>query len=278
MVKSKIKNFIIIIFLLLMTVCLSACSEVRAMTMTNEDGTIDELVYVSLNQEEIENSGYSLNEIKQRIETSSMNEANRIVSSFNLRIQIALSTTTDDETRQVLQSYYDGIAIVGNSWEENTYVIGLRYKNINVYRYYYNITEANTGYSDIDEHFFYNTVYYNSTNLYADYHDLYDRLTSYYSSYYPDLIDSENNQLLYTYVTDLHREHSNADYISKIDGLYYHTWVIDQNDIDENIVIYYNLANQTNCILICIAIAVGICAVLGIIALIINKKRKKNTD
>ena len=277
MVKSKIKNFIII-FLLLMTVCLSACSEVRAMTMTNEDGTIDELVYVSLNQEEIENSGYSLNEIKQRIETSSMNEANRIVSSFNLRIQIALSTTTDDETRQVLQSYYDEIAIVGNSWEENTYVIGLRYKNINVYRYYYNITEANTGYSDIDEHFFYNTVYYNSTNLYADYHDLYDRLTSYYSSYYPDLIDSENNQLLYTYVTDLHREHSNADYISKIDGLYYHTWVIDQNDIDENIVIYYNLANQANCILICIAIAVGICAVLGIIALIINKKRKKNTD
>ena len=261
-----------------MTVCLSACSEVRAMTMTNEDGTIDELVYVSLNQEEIENSGYSLNEIKQRIETSSMNEANRIVSSFNLRIQIALSTTTDDETRQVLQSYYDEIAIVGNSWEENTYVIGLRYKNINVYRYYYNITEANTGYSDIDEHFFYNTVYYNFTNLYADYHDLYDRLTSYYSSFYPDLIDSENNQLLYTYVTDLHREHSNADYISKIDGLYYHTWEIDQNDIDENIVIYYNLANQTNCILICIAIAVGICGILGVIALIINKKREKNTD
>ena len=261
-----------------MTVCLSACSEVRAMTMTNEDGTIDELIYVTLNQEEIENSGYNLDEIKQRIETNSMNEANRIVSSFNLRIQIALSTITDEETRQVLQSYYDGIAVVGNVWEENTYVIGIRFEDIDVYRYYYNITENSTGYSDIEEHFLYNTVYYNSTNLYADYHDLYDRLSSYYSSYYPDLVDSENNQLLYTYVTDLHREHSNADYVSRIDGLYYHTWVIDPNNIEENIVIYYNLANQANCLLVCLAVGLGVLSILGIIALIINKKRKKNTS
>lgn len=278
MIKSKVKNFIIVIFLLLMTVCLSACSEVRAMTMTNDDGTIDELVYVTLNQEEIENSGYNLDEIKQRIETNSMNEANRIVSSFNLRIQIALSTITDEETRQVLQSYYDGIAVVGNVWEENTYVIGIRFEDIDVYRYYYNITESSTGYSDIEEHFLYNTVYYNSTNLYADYHDLYDRLSSYYSSYYPDLVDSENNQLLYTYVTDLHREHSNADYVSRIDGLYYHTWVIDPNNIEENIVIYYNLANQANCLLVCLAVGLGVLSILGIIALIINKKRKKNTS
>ena len=278
MIKSKVKNFIIVIFLLLMTVCLSACSEVRAMTMTNEDGTIDELVYVTLNQEEIENSGYNLDEIKQRIETNSMNEANRIVSAFNLRIQIALSTITDEETRQVLQSYYDGIAVVGNVWEENTYVIGIRFEDIDVYRYYYNITENSTGYSDIEEHFLYNTVYYNSTNLYADYHDLYDRLSSYYSSYYTDLVDSENNQLLYTYVTDLHREHSNADYVSRIDGLYYHTWVIDPNNIEENIVIYYNLANQANCLLVCLAVGLGVLSILGIIALIINKKRKKNTS
>ena len=278
MIKSKVKNFIIVIFLLLMTVCLSACSEVRAMTMTNEDGTIDELVYVTLNQEEIENSEYSLDEIKQRIETNSMNEANRIVSAFNLRIQIALSTITDEETRQVLQSYYDGIAVVGNVWEENTYVIGIRFEDIDVYRYYYNITENSTGYSDIEEHFLYNTVYYNSTNLYADYHDLYDRLSSYYSSYYPDLVDSENNQLLYTYVTDLHRGHSNADYVSRIDGLYYHTWVIDPNNIEENIVIYYNLANQANCLLVCLAVGLGVLSILGIIALIINKKREKNTS
>lgn len=278
MIKSKVKNFIIVIFLLLMTVCLSACSEVRAMTMTNEDGTIDELIYVTLNQEEIENSGYNLDEVKQRIETNSMNEANRIVSAFNLRIQIALSTITDEETRQVLQSYYDGIAVVGNVWEENTYVIGIRFEDIDVYRYYYNITENSTGYSDIEEHFLYNTVYYNSTNLYADYHDLYDRLSSYYSSYYTDLVDSENNQLLYTYVTDLHREHSNADYVSRIDGLYYHTWVIDPNNIEENIVIYYNLANQANCLLVCLAVGLGVLSILGIIALIINKKRKKNTS
>ena len=233
---------------------------------------------LKLNQEEIENSGYNLDEIKQRIETNSMNEANRIVSAFNLRIQIALSTITDEETRQVLQSYYDGIAVVGNVWKENTYVIGIRFEDIDVYRYYYNITENSTGYSDIEEHFLYNTVYYNSTNLYADYHDLYDRLSSYYSSYYPDLVDSENNQLLYTYVTDLHREHSNADYVSRIDGLYYHTWVIDSNNIEENIVIYYNLANQANCLLVCLAVGLGVLSILGIIALIINKKRKKNTS
>ena len=144
--------------LLVVVFCLSACSSVRAMTVTNEDGSIDELVYVSLNEEEIINAGYTLDEMKNRISVSSMNEAQQIVYNLNLKISIDIATTSDSETISILNSFKNGIEVVGNTWQDDMYVIGIRFKNSDIYRYYYNITNNSSSKTYTEKHFFYNKI------------------------------------------------------------------------------------------------------------------------
>jgi len=97
---------------------------------------------------------------------------------------------------------------------------------------------------------------------------------------YPDLINSETNELLYTYKTDLRRQHSDADYITKQDGYYYHTWVVDPNNLDEPIMLYYNIANSENWIIVSLLATLGLTIVLSGVGLGIYfiKKRNKNEE
>ena len=275
MAKSKYYKIIFCIMLLVVVFCLSACSSVRAMTVTNEDGSIDELVYVSLNEEEIINAGYTLDEMKNRISVSSMNEAQQIVYNLNLKISIDIATTSDSETISILNSFKNGIEVVGNTWQDDMYVIGIRFKNSDIYRYYYNITNNSSSKTYTKKHFFYNKIYYYGLSMYVNYSDLYEKLNAYYSTNYPNLVESENNELLYTYITDLHREHSDADYITELDGKYYHTWIIDGNDLTQELVIYYNVANRTNCMIVLIGVGILISGILLLIAYFVNKKTKK---
>ncbi len=278
MAKSKTLRVIFCLMLLVVVFSLSACSSIRAMTVSNEDGTIDELVYVTLNREEIENAGYTIEDIKNRISTSSLNEAKQLAYNLNLKISYDIANTLDSETIKILNSFINGIDVVGNKWEDDTYVIGIRFKNVDVYRYYYGITNNTTIKTYSEKHFFYNKVYYYGLSMYVDYSDLYDKLNAYYSTYYPNLVNSENNELLYTYITDLRREHSDADFISKIDGKYYHTWIIDKNDLNHELVLYYNVANKANCMLVLVGIGILISGILFFIAYFINRKKNKKLE
>ena len=73
----------------------------------------------------------------------------------------------------------------------------------------------------------------------------------------------------------MRRQHSDADYIEKIDGKYYHTWIVDRNNVEEPIMFYYNVANTYNWILVAILITFVVTGILWTIVLI-NKKKKQN--
>lgn len=272
MAKSKLYRILFCVVLLLVVLCLSACASVRSMTVTNEDGTIDELVYVTLQENEILSAGYSVEEIKSKISSSSLNEARQIVNNFNLKVSLDILNSSDQDTIKTLNSFLNGIDVVGDKWEENTYVIGLRFKNMDVYSYYYGITSESTAKIETQSHFFYDKISYYGTSTFVSYSDLYERLNAYYTSNYPNLVNSENNELLYTYITDLSREHSDADYITKMDGKYYHTWVIDPDNMSEELVLYYNIANKSNCLIVLIGVGVAVSLILLLIAVLINKK------
>ena len=114
--------------------------------------------------------------------------------------------------------------------------------------------------------------------MYVRHHNLYDKVNAYYSTQYPELIANENNELLYTYKTDLRRQHSDADYITKQDGEYYHTWVVDPNNIEEPIMLYYNVANPENWIIISVGItliATVVLLVVGLIVYFTNSKKEQ---
>lgn len=275
---AKFNKILIALMLIVVTICFSACSSVRAMTVTNDDGTIDELVYISLDNQVLSDAGYDgadIENLQTDITTTAMREANTIVQNFKNRIDNQLLFTTDFQTRTALLGLRDGLQVIGSGWQDNTYAIGLRFKNSDVYKYYYNITDEVTIEPKNEEHFLYTKVIYSGLTIYVDYSDLYNSLEAEFNAKYPEFIDSSSNELLYTYVTDLRREHSNADYVTYIDGKYYHTWVVDRENLNEPISLYYNIANRGNCILLCIGISVLICGVLLIIGLIVDKRKKK---
>ena len=87
--------------------------------------------------------------------------------------------------------------------------------------------------------------------MYLKHYDLYQQIKEQLSLEMPELVAINDCELLYTYVTDSRREHSDADYVQKIGNKYYHTWIVEdaENDI---IMIYYNVANSGIYIIICI--------------------------
>lgn len=276
----NLRKILMICLLVVVTISFCACSSVRTMTVTNTDGTIDELVYISLDTQAIIDAGYDnldIESMQTDITTTAMREASNIVDNFKQSIDdlLAFNFTMDFKTRTDLLNIRDGLEVVTSSWQDNTYVIGLRFSDINVYRYYYNITEEAEVQPTNEEHFLYTKVIYSGLNMYVNYSDLYLKLNQEFSAKYPEFIDSSSNELLYTYVTDLRREHSDADYVTYMDGKYYHTWLVDSENIAEPITLYYNIANRGNCILLCIGISIVVCGVLLIIGVIVDKHKKK---
>lgn len=275
----NLRKILMICLLVVVTISFCACSSVRTMTVTNTDGTIDELVYISLDTQALIDAGYDnldIESMQTDITTTAMREASNIVDNFKQSIDdlLAFNFTMDFKTRTDLLNIRDGLEVVTSSWQDNTYVIGLRFNDINVYRYYYNITEEAEVQPTNEEHFLYTKVIYSGLNMYVNYSDLYLKLNQEFSAKYPEFIENEN-ELLYTYVTESRREHSDADYVTYMDGKYYHTWVVDSENIAEPITLYYNIANRGNCILLCIGISIVVCGMLLIIGLIVDKHKKK---
>ena len=275
----NLRKILMICLLVVVTISFCACSSVRTMTVTNTDGTIDELVYISLDTQALIDAGYDnldIESMQTDITTTAMREASNIVDNFKQSIDdlLAFNFTMDFKTRTDLLNIRDGLEVVTSSWQDNTYVIGLRFSDINVYRYYYNITETTEVQPTNEEHFLYTKVIYSGLNMYVNYSDLYLRLNQEFSAKYPEFIENEN-ELLYTYVTESRREHSDADFITRLDGNYYHTWIVDGNNLAEPITLYYNIANRGNCILLCIGISIVVCGMLLIIGLIVDKHKKK---
>ena len=264
--------------LFIVTLTFSACAQVRVMTITNDDDTIDELVTVTIVPEEVFNAGYNLSELKLDIETNSIAEAQKMADKLNQKIFADLLLVRDEESVNTLNGFKDGISVIKSDWNNNTYAIGIRFKNIDVYKYYYGITESTSVEMQTEEHFFYDKVYYYASTMYVKHHDLYTLVNNYYSTQYPELIESERNELLYTYKTDLRRQHSDADYITKQDGEYYHTWVVDKNNLDEPIMLYYNIANPENYVLVALGVTAAVSIILLAVGFIINKVKKKKAN
>ena len=276
---QKIKNnkiLIVFILFILITITFSGCAQVRAMTITNQDGSIEEQVFVSLDSKAIIEAGYEVDDVKNDISSTAVNEAKDMINKLNQKLDYDIFNATT-ETRQILNTFKNGIVVLSNNWENNEYVVSVKFKNIDVYRYYYGITEEPKIEYQTEEHFFYNKVSFSGSTMFLKHKDLYERLNLKFSIRYMGLINSESNELLFTYKTDLHRQHSNADYISKLDGEYYHTWVVEDVE-NEEILFHYNVANSGNWMMIAIGASVVACGIMLIINAIVEQVKKRKTN
>jgi len=276
--KKIKKNNILIIFLLfiLITISFSGCAQVRTMTITNQDGSIEEQVFVSLDEKAIVEAGYTVSDVKDDISSVALREARAMINKLEQKIALDLFDATE-ETKQILNGFKNGLVVLSNNWEKNEYVVSVKFKNIDVYKYYYNIIEDTKTETQTEEHFFYNKISFSGSTMYLKHKELYDRTNLEFSLKYAGLLDSESNELLYTYKTDLRRQHSNADYITKHDGEYYHTWIVEDVETEE-ILFHYNIANAGNWILIAIGISLVACGVMVVVHLIVSKVKNKSND
>jgi len=281
MVKKLFKPISVILMLVIMALTFSACASVRAQVITNADNTIDEVVSISLNAEEILNAGKSIKEVQDYIYKLSYAKADEMCDALNDKINTDLFLGVTEETAEILQTYKNGMEVVKADWQNNQFTIGVRFKNADVYKYYYGITEENNKpkyYAE--EHFLYTKIYFYANTMYTKHHALYESVKQQFSLEMPELVAVDNCELLYTYVTESRREHSDADYIQKIGNEYYHTWIVEDAE-NEIITIYYNVANSGIYIIICIAIVLIVTLILLLVGLIItiNKRKKlKNNE
>lgn len=270
----KSTSKIISIFcMLLIIVAFCGCGQVKAVIRENLDGTIDEYVYVYLDEEQMKIDGMSESEIlilKQDIKTKSSQICDNYIAMFNAKIETAKESATP-ETIETLNEFKSGLKKVQTDWVGSSILVGLTYENIDVYKFFYNITSSSSNEPNVEEHFFYNKYIYESKTLFYKHSGLYDEMVVHFSTYAN--LNLEGGDLIYTYVSSSKREHSNADEIKEIDGLYYHSWNVE--DKNQDVVFYYNVANPEAWIITALLITGVVAVVLLTVAICVETKKIK---
>lgn len=283
-IKKVYKQLIVIFLLLIISVCFCGCGQINSSIISNEDGSVDEIVNIKLDADKISELGYDeiqINELKLEIQTDAQTQALKMQQELNNKIILNLSITESKADKEILNSYYNGISVKESKWENNSYSIKIKFKNIDVYKYYYNIADGNVSIRYIEKHFLYNKIYWHGSTMYIKHRDLYNSLKTKYQTEYPELINCEQAELTYTCCSNLRRQHSDADYIQNSDGKYYHTWIIDVNNPDQEIMFYYNVANTYNWMLLALIISLCVLCILCVVIVIknyINKKHKIDSN
>lgn len=278
--KTKKINFSKIILstmLLLLCFCVCGCASVNFVTYHNNDGSINEYVYLTINEQSLTEHGYNIDATKLEIQTNSYFEANLLLTEYKNKITQEYNNNTLTDSEYTI--LYNGINVIGNKWTKNEYLIGLQFKNSTIYKKYYellnNIT-FNSKPKQVKKLFYTKTYHYGTTN-YGDY-SIFARIYNYYSNTIFSTISPQETSLTYSYSVSTHRFHSDADKVyTDSNGNYIHTWNVNPSNPDEKICFYTISANRSVWIITCIAIGLLICLTLCIIGLIKYKKHKNTT-
>jgi len=276
--KIMIKKSLIVLLLLIISVCFCACGSVNSTIITNADGSIEEVVNFELDVAKIVETGYlKIQELKDEISTDAKTYALAMNERLNAKINFEITTESDQNKIKILNSYYDGISAYENKWKDNQYTIRVVFKNADVYKYYYNISNDSKVEMLQEKHFFYNKVYWYGNTMYLKHRELFETLKTKYETKYPNLINHADATLTYTHCANLRRQHSDADVVEKIDGVYYHTWIVDKDNPNQTIMFYYNVANTYNWILLSLLVTLIVTGIMAI-CVVVGKNKKKNQN
>jgi len=275
----KIIGFLIMVISL--SICLCGCSEVNFVTYHNSDGTIQEYVYLIVDDDILRQHGYQPNQAKIEIRTHAHSEATQLLEEYQNKIILQYQNKTIDSNEYT--SLFDGVKVIEQDWEDSKYIIGFEYKSSTIYKKYYelmNNASFNNNTKEIKKLFYTKTYYYGTAN-YSDY-SIFNRVYDYYANSKFSNISPEETNLTYSYTVSTKRFHSDADKVTlDSNGNYIHTWNINPNEPARPIYFYTISANRSMWILVCIGIGLLTTAALGIIGLIIyckNNKINKNNS
>lgn len=260
-----IKKYLILILLISVTIAFSACSTTRLITKQNADGTVDELVYITIDKAETQKLGEDYYSIRTTAEDIARTTAIKLAVEYNASHVVNVN------------SHQLAVQLIDVVWyEEDSFVVGLRFLNSAVYKEFYGIDSSGEATLEKEKHFLYTKLYQTGSTVYALNQNLATQIYQQIYEKYPNLTKADN-KLLYTYMADSRREHSDADYVTHTAGKYYHTWEIDKSNLKQQITIYYILLNRGVIILLCLGASLIVCCLLCLIVFIKNKNKQKQT-
>ena len=279
--KSRRLNFNIIILsimFVLLTFCLCGCANVNFVTYHNDDGTIHEYVYLTIDEQAIVDHGYNINSVKNTIKNNSYLEANNLIEEY--RNKLVQEYQSQQLTNEEYTNLYNAIKIIEEDWTNGTYVIGLEFKSSIVYKKYYELLNGitfNSNTKEIEKTFYTKTYYYGTTNF-GDY-SIFNRIYNYYANTIFSSISPQETSLNYTYSVSSRRFHSDADnVVMDTNGNYLHSWNVDPNEPAREIYFYTISANRSMWIITCVGIGICVCIILCIIGLFKYLKNKNQNN
>ncbi|MBQ8430574.1 MAG: hypothetical protein IJX26_01345 [Clostridia bacterium] len=182
----------------------------------------------------------------------------------------------DEEMATIYSELLTSVHISEPYWENNDFNCLITFKSTTARALFYNSTEDIFTQGKTANNLFTQKLYFNG--------DLTATLNNgLFALVYPSLKSSfvefnQNNfELTYSYLAPAKRYHSNANYLLNTDEGYLHTWIVDQNNENQEIYFYLVLARRSSFYMLAILISLVLTTILLIVALLLKiNKNKKN--
>lgn len=275
--RKLLYSLCLILTFLMLTCTLSSCGS--SLSTTNNIHTspyIEEYVVVTLDRDNAEALGFNVANAKLDIYQQIISIARRLQTNFNSKLLNHLNSGVNGDTKEYLLNMENGVSILTSNWIDNKLKVGLSFKNMDSYNYFYNINNSlNSSRTLENKLFYYKVTEQLETNYYLN-HKFLDNVKENIALINYTLITDTTSEIYYTYVTDKSRIHTDANLVETGYGYNYHTWQITENN--QSISLFYNVANSGVWIMTCVGISLILTFILTIVAIIINHNKQSRSS
>lgn len=282
MKKNRIVSLICVLFVSLFLFAACDRKEMIQAPPNITDAEIIEVVKLTLDLNKInvdEKTGVA--DVKNLIKS----DANKVFQQMYINLyekinKQLLNPELDQEEKDILLSYKNSIALKDLNFklvdDKIEYEFCLKYKNIGVYKYIYNEKGEDAKVVVKEELFFYNKMQIVGDEVSLKYFGFTEECKKFIDLAYSQVVTKFDSYMVYNLETTKRRLNTNSDYSMQLNsGNYLHTWIVDENAEDE-IEYYYNVANNASWIICALAVTIFITIILFAIA--VNLKPKNNSE
>lgn len=284
---KKFKNLMLICLIFISIFSFTGCKTTKAQATPNiTDADVIEVIQLDLDLNKItgtDNTGVS--NVKNEIRMVAKIICDEMNAKLNNKINMQLlSENTTEETENVLLSYRNGIKFSDLNFKLDGSVVRyefcVKYKDVNLYKYYYDEKGEESQTVDLGGNFFYNKVRIVGDETSLKHREFSEKCEIGLKIYFDNIIKDYKDYMVFNLHATKHRLKSNSDFQEKISmDNYLHTWIIKE-DAENEVEYYYNIANRQNWIVLSIGITLVIGVILFVISINIkeNKKQKINEN
>jgi len=282
---KKFKNLMLICLMFIFIFSFTGCKTTKAQATPNiTDADVIEVVQLDLDLNKIigtDNTGVA--NVKNEIRAIAKLICDEMNTKLNNKINTQLlDENTTEETKKVLLGYRNGMKFSDLNFKLDGTVVRyefcVKYKDVNLYKYYYNEKGEESHTVDLSGNFFYNKIRIVGDETSLTHREFSEKCEVGLKLYFYNIIKEYKDYMVFNLHASKRRLKSNSDFQEKIStGNYLHTWIIGENAEDE-VQYYYNIANRQNWIMLSIGVTLVIGVILFVISINIKENNKQKTN